>query len=279
MVLEALEKILDINFQPNIDISNVSLINYESRDKLQKEGDSLKINISELSEKERKELLDVPPEQFEIQGRVLDEKEESDVNAIEQGYDESSDEITGYFDGILSENYISIVDASLYLRALIDEKDITRDEIHERKKDIAKKYGPDAFYLSSLVTAGYFDPDGGVRDIYVGMELNDQYDRYKFQERLEELVDNKLLCVFVENDDSVHDVTQETIQRLARYQREEPVNEWLDMRGIGDQCEEIIDGVLANLEEEYIGIDYDRWSDGEDLYVRIHPHSLPDITS
>ncbi|TQR22067.1 hypothetical protein C9J85_03040 [Haloferax sp. wsp5] len=138
MVREALEEILDINFRPNIDIRNVSLINYESRDKLQKEGDSLKINISELSEKERRELLNVPPEQFEIQGRVLDEKEESDANAIEQGYDESADEIIDYFDGILSENYLSIVDASLYLRALINQKDIDRDEIHERKKDIEK---------------------------------------------------------------------------------------------------------------------------------------------
>ncbi len=54
----------------------------------------------------------------------------------------------------------------------------------------------------------------------------------------------------------------------------EPVNEWLDMRGIGDQCEESI-MALTNLVEEYIGIDYDQWSDGDNLYVRIHPHSLP----
>jgi len=279
MVLEALEKILDINFAPDINISNVCLINIEGGDKLEKEGQSLKVNIDELEPDERAELLELPPERFEIQERILNEDDEKETAAIEEGFDESEEEILDYFDDILSDDYLSILDMALHLRALIEQKDLTKEEIQERKREIAKYHGPDAIYMASLTTAGYFDPDGGVRDIYVDMELNDQYDRYKFQQRLEELVEHKLLCVFVESNDSVEDTTQAVRRRVAKYQRRDPVNSWMDLRGIGGQCEEIIDETINNLEEEYIGIDYDRWMEDDQLIVRMYPRSFPNLTS
>lgn len=274
-ILGALEKIFDITFKADIDISNVNLIHVENGTKFQKDGRSLHINIDELEPAERRDLLDLPREQFEAENRVLRHEEEQDVLAIEQGFTEDNDEVLKYFEGLLSERWLGIIEDSLYLRALLKEKDLTKEEILERKRDIARGREPNAFYISNLATAGYFHPNGGVRDILVTMRLNEEYDLYRFQKQMDAIVDDKLLCVFVENDDEVNEVTQETISRLATYQEKDPINEWLDIRGIGPECEKVIDGVVQNLEEEFIGIDYDRWKDEEEnLIVRIHPHSI-----
>lgn len=279
-MLGALENIFDIEFSPDITISNVSLVNIDGGDKLQKEGRALLVNVDELEPEERREILDLPQEQFEEKGRILRQEEEKETAAIEQGYTEDYQEILNYFDGIISERYHAILDTSLHLRGLIKERDLSKEEIINRKRDMAERFGPEAFYLSSLATAGYFDPDGGVRDIYVDMELNEKYDRYNFQNRFEDLVEDKLLCVFIEDEEDVYEATQEVRGRIAKYQEEDPINNWLDIRGIGPSCEEIISSVMENLEEEFIGIDYYDWHDDADNYVvRIRPQSIPPIQS
>jgi len=92
------------------------------------------------------------------------------------------------------------------------------------------------------------------------------------------LVDKKLLCVFVKSDEEVQEVVHKVRGRLSRYQREEPIHEWLDIRGIGESCEDLINTTVDELEDEFIGIDYDTWQGGEDLVVRVHPRSLQPIS-
>lgn len=277
-MLGGLEKILDINFSPDVDISILNFTKVDGGKRFQKDGETLHLNLEALEPEQRREVLTLPQDQFEEQGRVLREDEEEEVAAIESGYNDDMDDILDYFDGVLSERYHAILDTSLYLRSLIEQRDLHKDEIQEKKRDIAKRHGMDAFYLSSLTTAGYFDPDGGLRDLYVDMGLNEQYSKYNFQQELESLVELKLLCVFVESDDDISDATKKTRGRLAKYQKEDPINDWIDIRGIGGSCKEIIDGVVENLEDEFIGIDYDRWQDGADYTVRIYPRSLPNIS-
>lgn len=277
MVLEALEKILDINFKPDIDIRNITLINIEGGDKLQKDGPALHVNLDELDGQERRELVQLTQDEFEEQNRVLQEDRYEEAGALENADTGEMDEVLDYFDQILIDRYLDIIEASLHLRILIDQQDLRKKEIQDKKRDLVSRYGPEAMYLSSLATAGYFDPNAGLRDLYVKMGLNDKYDKYNFQKELERLISDELLCVFVENDETIYEVKQEVRGRLARYQRKDPINDWLDIRGIGSGCEEIIDGVVDELENEFTGIDYDRWNDGDNVVVRIHPHTLPPI--
>jgi len=279
MVLGALENLLDVNFSPDIDIDIdvLNFTNHEDGNRFQKDGRTLNLNLAALEPEKRRKVLQLAPEEFEQQGRLLREEEAAETRAMENRFDDDMDEILDYFDVILSDRYLSILDSSLYLRVLIEERDLTKEEIQERKHDLARRHGYEAIYISSLVSAGYFDPDAGLRDLYVDMGLNEEYDRYNFQSVLCNLVEHKILCYFVENDEEDNEATQAVRERLAKYQREEPINEWFDIRGIGDGCESIIDGIIDNLEEEFIGIDYDRWRDGDDLWVRIYPRSLPPI--
>jgi len=279
-LFDQLEKILDIQFDADIDIanniSNISLIHYEGGKKLEKEGESLRVNINELTPEERQEFLDVPKEQIEVEGRVLEEDAENETAAIETGYEEDYDDILDYFEDIISESYCEVLEASLHLRALIDEKELDREEIYDRKRDIARKHTPDAYYLSSLVTAGYFDEDGGLRDLYVDLRLNKSHNN-NFQEELERLVDERLPCVFVEEVDQPDEVTTDVKRRLKKFKEGDQLHDWLDIRGIGPRCEDIIDDVVDNLEDEFIGIDIEKWNADGRRIVRIRPHTIGSI--
>lgn len=276
-MLEALEEILGVSFKPSVEVDYLNLIKVEDGDRFRKEGRTLHLNLIPLAPKERREILQLVQSQFEEEGRVLRHDEEEETSAMVSEYSEDFDEMANFFDGFLSERWLKILEKALHLRVLIEERDLAKEDIQKKKGQIARWHGANAMYVSSLATAGYFDPDGGLRDLFVDMGLNSQYNKYNFQQTLEEYAQKKLLCEFVENDDSVENVTQDVRGGLAKYQREEPIQEWFDIRGIGDGCAKIIDGVMENLEDEFIGIDYNRWTDGSNLWVRIYPRSLQPI--
>jgi|GEM_PF-5231299 len=278
MVLNRLGEILGEEFKDGINVEYLNLRAIEGEDLLQKEGKILHLNLEKLEKSEVRSVLKLCEEQFESEGRILRIDEEEQTAAMQRGYNEDDDEILNFFDNYLSDNILEIIEKSLFLRGLIEEENLTKDEIQHRKRQIARRHGSNAIYLSSLVSAGYFDPDGGLRDIFVNLGLNPEYDKYDFQGILQEYAKKELICIFVENDETVYDVTQDVRGHLARYQREEPIQEWFDIRGIGDGCANIIDGVMDNLEEEFIGIDYDRWRNDDDLWVRIYPRSLQPIS-
>lgn len=273
-MLDELEEILGVNFQQEVSVRYLNLEKREDQKRFRKDGGTLHLNLASLEQQQLEEILELSRTQFNEKGRILRLEEETVTEAMQNGYSEELDEIATYFDGVLSDRYHNILKKALRLRAVIKERDLSKDEIQEKKGQIARRHGGEAIYLSSLVSAKYFDRDGGLRDIYVDMELNPEYDRLDFQSTLEEYVEKELICVFVENDESVYDVTQDVRAGLWSHQQEEPIQEWFDVRGIGDGCAEIINSVMENLEDDHMGIDYDRWRDGDDLWVRIYPRSL-----
>lgn len=279
MVLPALEKILDISFKPDITIKNINLINIDSDKKLSKDGDSVNINVSELEPEEREEIIQLPRQEFEDNGRILQESEYEEAVAIEEGYDNSAEEIVEYFSDLITDEYLEVIEDSLYLRGLIQEKHFTKDQIQRRRSDIAEGRGENAMYISSLTTAGYFHPNGGIRDLLVTMRLNDQYDPYAFQKELDMIFSEKLLAIFVNNDDDVWEKTTEVKGRLSKYDDMNPINDWIEIRGIGPRCEEIIEGVVENLNNDIGSIEIDLYNDDMGQRVaRIHPYSVASIS-
>jgi hypothetical protein len=277
-VLEELEEILDVNFREGVTADHLSLFEDEDADQWEKDGDTIRLNLARLDDDELQDVLGLASIQFENEDRVLRHEEEVETEAMQRGYSKDFDEIAEFFEPVLSPSYHDILERSLWLRAEIEERDLTKDQIQEKKGQIARRHGAHAIYLSSLVSAGYFDPNGGLRDMLVDMELNEGYDRQDYQRILEEYVEKELFCVFVENDDDTHQVVTEVRGGLSRHQDENPVHDWFDIRGIGQNCEEIIDEVMEELHEEFMSLDADRWNDNGDHWVRIHPDTLPPIS-
>lgn len=275
---DILESVFGGVLPDHIEITDINLLKIDGGDKVHKNGPTLNVNVAELEPDERQQFLKEIRDEFNGEGRVLREDESEDVLAIEENYQEEYQEYASHFENHLSERYIAMISDSMYLRALIDGKELSKEEILEHKRDIASRHGSEAFYISSLATAGYFDPNGGLQDLLVDMRLNKDYEVYNFQKEFKRLIDKELLCLFVENDDDVYEATQELERRIVEYQRMDPVQDWIDIRGIGPQCEEIIEDIVQNLEEKYLGLDYDRWRDDDNLVIRLHPHSIEDLT-
>jgi len=275
---DILESVFGGVLPDHIEIKDINLLKIDGGDEYHKSGRTLNVNVAELEPDERQQFLKEIRREFGEEGRILRDEESENVVAIEENYQEEYQEYASHFENHLSDRYISIISDSMYLRALIDGKELTKEEILEHKQDIASRHGSEAFYISSLATAGYFDPNGGLQDLLVDMRLNEDYEVYNFQREFKRLIDKKLLCLFVENNDGVYDATQELKRRIVEYQRMDPVQDWIDIRGIGPQCEEIIEGIVQNLEEEYLGLDYDRWRKNGNLVIRLHPHSIEDLT-
>jgi len=275
---DILESVFGGVLPDHIEISDINLLKIDGGNKYHKNGPTLNVNVAELEPDERQQFLKEIRSEFGEEGRILRDEESEDVLAIEENYQSEYQEYAAHFENHLSDRYIAMISDSMYLRSLIDGKELTKEEILERKRDIASRHGSEAFYVSSLATAGYFDPNGGLQDLLVDMRLNEDYKVYNFQEEFQELVDKKLLCLFVENDDDVYEATQDLERRIVEYQRMDPVQDWIDIRGIGPRCEEIIEGIVQNLEEEYFGIDYDRWRKDGNLVIRVYPHSIEDLT-
>lgn len=277
MVLRHIERIFDLSFNSDVEVENINLIDKTDTDKFKKEGKSLYINLNKLDQDELSGIQELLQHEFEDEERVLREDEEFESVAMERGYTEDLKEILEYFDTFLIDRYLNIIDVGLHLRALIEQRDLDKEDIQKKKRNIGRRFGPEAIYLTSLTSTGYFDPNGGLRDLIVDMELNSQYNKYDFQDELEGLVENKLLCVFVQSDDDVDEVTQEVRGRIARYQRIDPIHDWLDIRGIGGNCEEIIEGVRSNLNNEFVGLDSQTWHERGQKVLRIHPQTIPPI--
>lgn len=279
MDLSFLSEVFDVEYSRlDFEVDKVALTSREKSAKLlRREGDLL-INIPQLSSEEKDQLAPYISDHFDAENRILRQDVEEKSQSISKSYTERREDIIDFFEDILPQQYIFMIKRGLDFRAVIEHEDPSYMEIEEEKKKIIQKIGPDGMYVCNLCTAGYFDEDGGLRDLYVKMELNKQYKRRDFLEEFETLIEDRLLCVFVEHTDEVYDVKQEVRKTLKKYQEQDPAHEFVDIRGIGSNCNDIIDGVIEELEDEILGIDYDRWNvDDRFAVARIHPHSIPPL--
>lgn len=256
---------------------DITLFSKEGNEKVVQKEERVLVNLAELDDEERRELIDISNDHLEEEGRLLNDPVEEETADIEEGWDEQKAEILDFFDGLIYDRYHQILEKALYLRGVIEQNELTKQQIDKRKNDVADRLGGDAHYIANLCTAGYFDEDRTFREIYQQMYMGEGYQEHEFKDAFVIIVTEQLLCVFVERDQSVYEVKQDVRGTLAKYQREDPPNNYVDIRGIGDHCENIIDKVVSDLEDEYFGFDATEFHEGDQRVIRIHPASLPEL--
>jgi hypothetical protein len=273
--LSRLKNLFDIN----IDVGDidVTLINVNGGDKLSKEGEELRINTVELDEHEKVELKDLiedTHERADKTERIFDKQEEEIAGRIEEGYTEEVFETLDYFDDVLFEKHYEILRQSLDMRTYIEQSNPEYNEIQQIKYQIAEEStNPDmAIYISSLCTSGYFDKEGGIRDLHVKMKMNNEYNQHNFKREFKKIVENRLLCVFIRSQSTAYEVTNQVRGALRKYKKKDPVNDYIDIRGIN--CDDLIDEMLLQLEVEHPEITYDEFTDGNETVVRVRPDSI-----
>lgn len=162
--------------------------------------------------------------------------------------------------------------AALYLRRTWEgeERQLSRSEMRERKREIAERFGTEAPVVCNLATAGYFDEGGYIHELFEDLRSQDDTDERDFVELFDEIVNNQPFTVFVGGYDKVHAVREKVKHRMRQKKQYGVDFSFIDVRGIGEDNREKIRKVIEGLEEEADEFRSETISEQPDMVERIY---------
>jgi len=209
----------------------------------------------------------------EQEGQIEREDAERQVEEIKKLNLDEIDELVDYYDSLIPENDLELLENSIKLQRAIKDKDIRLEKsIEYHIGNLADRYGSHAIYINHLVSSGYFDPGRffyQLKDDFEGIEGPTE-GQYREEYRL--LIQKELIAEYVSEDDSVSDVVLGVRSKLQQYFRYKPHAGFIDIRGLG--FDETIEKAIKELKEKYDGLPTSDVSSGQEVGVRVYPNAL-----
>lgn len=273
-ILDRLKNLVDIDIDiGNRDIKNIN-IKAESDENplsISEDGEELVIDVNALDNEKVTEVEEIIGDAYDSQGKVLEHNSQKELTKIEQTDTNRIEETLDYFGPKISNEHLEILEKALYLR----ERWQRNSSVTKQKEDIMEKYGQEGRSITNLCTAGYFDEDRYLRELYNEMRDSGYYKEGDYREEFEEIIRNEPFSVFVSRGDSVKDTKIQIESRLRKYKKYGVRVKFIDVRGIGPSNIETIESTIEILEEELENIDYSSNNDEDGQYqVRIDPESV-----
>lgn len=274
-LLESLQNLFDLEINiANKDITNVNISGEgnENPVSLSDDEEELVIDLETIGEEKREDVLDLVREEgFQKQGRVFKDSSEKDLRGIQKNEDNTRiEETLKYFRPKISDKHMRILESALYLREAWEQD---RD-ISQKKQDIVEKYGPEGRSIANLCTAGYFDEDGYLRELYENIQKSPDYKEGEYRNLFEKVVENEPFSVFVSFHDQKDDICRNIKQKLRKYEKYGVRFKFIDVRGIGRENETAIKQSMELLEETLESIEYEEEVTEGQYLVRIDPESV-----
>lgn len=282
--LDRLKNLLEINTGDDIDITveegaRVTFVNDGHGMEIDESERHIRYDFGSLDEGEYTETIDIIPEGREEAEDFEREEGEEEYRAIESADPSPVQETIRYFDGVLTDRYHEMLRQALFLRQIMElEHRPSSFQIDERKRDIAERFGDEAYYVIHLCSSGYFDENRYFRELYEEICETPGLDVEDFRDEFETIVTEEVMTLFVNMDDSPRQVQNGIRSNLAKYERYSVNIDFIDVRGIGERCRSSIDEAIENLEERAETLDYDYSRRGRELVVRIYPDSVSGLT-
>jgi len=209
----------------------------------------------------------------EQEGQIERGDAERQVEEIKKLNLDEIDELVSYYDSLIPENDLELLENSIKLQRAIKDADIKLEKsIEYHIGNLADRYGSHAIYINHLVSSGYFDPGRffyQLKDDFEGIEGPTE-GQYREEYRL--LIQKELIAEYVSEDDSVSDVVLGVRSKLQQYFRYKPHASFIDIRGLG--FDETIEKAIEELKEEYDGLPTSNVSSGQEVGVRVYPNAL-----
>lgn len=276
---DSLKNLIDIEISDislvDIDIVKVSGEGRQPPLRVSDDKEELTVDVEAIDEEKRGEAMGYVTDVYNEEGEILKDTTNSKKRAIESANRVEIEETLEFFKPKISNRYVKILEASLYLRQTLEgDQYIPRGKVETMKRDIAEKYGPESYYVINLCSAGYFDEGRYFRELYRQMVDSDEWKEGDYQDVFEEIIENEPFTVFVSTDESPNQVKHKVRKKLAKYQRYSVDIEFVDVRGIGQRNHEIARGAVERLEEELGEFDYDESVRDNEIVIRIRPSSV-----
>mgnify|MGYP000153303412 CR=1 FL=1 len=285
LLLEAISPDVDVTLGDDIDVNledvaqdaDVRVIAQEGASKARiPDQDLVIINPEELQGDEYVRYQEFMRQGKKDTGRTtrLDKTEET--KALESIDTEQFGDILSFFDGLVSDRHLAILRASLYIRIMVsNEGDLREFDVDQKKRDLAEKYGYEAYYMSHLVSSGYFDEGRYFQELHSDFDGGTGSEQYR--EEFEEIIGEKLIATFVNSDDTPFEVKNEIRAGLRKHLTYNPPADFYDVCGLGQNCREKINQAIENLSEEYSEMQTQDNDRGMERVVRIYPNTVRDF--
>jgi len=251
----------------------------EHQDKVVIEGNRVILYPDELQGDEYAQFTQLVRKVKREQGSVDRLEEYQQTQALESTEKGNIDETIEFFDGLISPRYLSLLRSCLYLREVRGSDDIPPEfDIDQEKRELKDRYGYEAYYVAHLASSGYFDDGRYFRELYYELEDSDRVTSRAYQDEFELAIGEKLIAVFVSEDDDVSGVKQDLRAAAAKHYRHQPQANFVDVCGVGEACRRTIDEFIDELSEEYPTIEYENRDRGQERVVRIYPGTLEGLS-
>lgn len=269
-----LKNLIDINIGDIslVDITQVKIEQGQQESPAVVEDDELIVDVEAVDEENRDDIREIMREAWDEEGELLSSSAYEQKEAIEAAEEEEIEETLSYFRPKISDHHVRILRAALYLREMLPY--LPRDQALERKRDVREKFGPEAYPIISLCSAGYFDEGGYLRELYEEMQSSSDYKEGDYREVFSEIIQNQPFTVFVSVHQSSDQIKAEIKDKLSKFHKYQVDFRFVDVRGIGSQCQEIIESAMDGLENELDNIGYRTRIEDNELRVRIDPETV-----
>lgn len=226
--------------------------------------DELKDIFSTLARSSKREYGSVDRDDIEDEVSKLKDLDKAEL-----------DEIIGFFSDIIRGRHVDLLRDCLYLqKAVADEGIRLNHPIGEYKDSLKEDFGRVAFYMNHLVSTGYFNENEFFQSMYDEIQDQDGATSEIYMDEFDKIVEERLLAYYVNNDEDVQDTFNGINRLVYRYFHFDPHNEFVDVRGLGEECEELIGDGLAKFEDTQSGELITQELDSVEMAVRIYPQSM-----
>lgn len=252
----------------------------EHQEKVAIEGNRVVLYPDELQGDEYAQFTQLVRRVKREEGSVERLEEHQQTQALESAEKGNIDETIEFFDRVISPRYLSLLRSCLYLREVQGSDDVPPEfNIDQEKRELKDRYGYEAYYVAHLASSGYFDEDRYFRELYYELEGSDGITSREYQEEFELTVGEKLIAVFVSEDDDVYGVKQDLRATAAKHYRYRPQADFVDVCGVGEACRRTIDEFIDEMSEEYPAMEYENRDREEERVVRVYPGTLQGLSS
>lgn len=215
-------------------------------------------------------------QQKKDQGSIQREDLAEEVKQLEDMDKTEIDDVASFYDSLISDRHASLLRICLYLQRIVKRDDLSLNKpVDAHKGDLRDDFGHVAIYMNHLVSSGYFNDDGFFREMYDELKRKTDAIEERYQEEFEPIVEHELLAFYVGSDYQLNAAKNGLMGTIHSYSFHSPYQSFVDLRGLGDDCEDIIEEVLDKIDEEHEDLLYmDLGEDSEETAIRFFPDSM-----
>ncbi|MEK6921205.1 MAG: hypothetical protein AABX82_04940, partial [Nanoarchaeota archaeon] len=179
---------------------------------------TVNINFAQINLQEKKEILKILKEGFDQDDILLIENKANyrikDIRSkLKDGVIE---EILNFYRGKIEEQHWRALRASLYVRKTFEGREGSVDQL---KKDLVKRFGEEGKMISNLCTAGYFDKEGYISQLYKEIYASGNFEPSKFKEEFKKIVTLSPFAEFVYIDMTEEELCCQILYKISVHKK------------------------------------------------------------